>query len=249
MTDDSVYSEAGDYLGEMAVAQDGARVLIADTGEIIAAVDEQGEPLDPAAYVVRDFDDEGEQYEDDPADELRAEIDELREWREDFNPNWRQDAREQGRQLSQENDQQAFAAWLIREHENFASAAGRDMTGREFDAVMRDAWSDWESGVEPDFGKSVEAAGMTQFAPGQFGDDHGNNRRAYMHELLADGESAARGQVYGEQPERQREEYDLNPASADRGHAARTALMADHLAGHDVADRTYDSSTIEEGNE
>lgn len=252
MTDDSVYSEAGDYLGEMAVAEDGARVLIADTGEIIAAVDEQGNALDPADYAMAEFDDEGDgaYYEDDPADELRERIEQLREDLENTPQYVPGQAFEAGRQASGHLAEEQWGSQMMRELENVQNAIGRPLTHAEVHAILQDSADDRDAGLGINLQKHVEAAGLIEFMPG--GPDagshsHAEGRRAFMRGLVEDGQREERGEVYGDQPERRAEMYDTNANTGDRGHSARVQLAMDSIAGHDVTDRTYDSSeTYEE---
>lgn len=237
MTDDAVFSDDGTYLGEMAIADDGARVLVdGETGEITAAIDEQGNPLDPAGYAI-EGDDQGDDLED-----LRAELDELQQWRENYNPNAAGDA---GREFSEQLDDEQWALATGRELRNLEEQLGRPLTLTEMHSLLAEARGDHEAGLPSDVGEAVDrATGLIPYLPGQ---DHGETehehadaRRQYMSQLIADSETVERGAMPGEQPERRAEYYDMG--GSDRGHEGRVAKALDSIAGHDVSDRDVNSS-------
>lgn len=237
MSDDAVYADDGTYLGEMYEAEDGARVLVDETGDVIAAVDETGAPLDPASYTL----DVGDDLAD--VDDLRAELDELRadiENTPEYEPG---EAYAAGAAASGAQADESWAHAMQRQLEHVQSAIGRPLTESEAWRVMEEAYDDFESGVGGELIDQVARAGIVQFAPGaDAGPAHDEARRAYMAQLLEDGERTARGENPGAPPPRMAEEYDTSTAAGDRGHGARVALAMDTIHGHDTEDRTYDSS-------
>src|SRR5690348_10564053 len=114
--------------------EDGGYVAFAADGTPTGAVDADGEAFDPAG-IEYPYDDDDAEY--DTPDDVEQQIAELQEFRENFNPNWRADAYAAGAGVSNGLADQAWGNALLREAHNFAAELGRELTAREFDAVMR----------------------------------------------------------------------------------------------------------------
>src|SRR4051812_42420904 len=83
---DAVFSPDGtEYLGTMRWADDGSAVLVSDDGEILSALDPDGNPADPAEFMVEG---DASPMGDSTADELRAEVDGLRADMEEAAPSY-----------------------------------------------------------------------------------------------------------------------------------------------------------------
>jgi hypothetical protein len=243
---EEVYSpETGELLGWAYQADDGGHVLIDENDEIIAATDAQGNAADPAGYTLDGDDDLAD------VDDLRAEIAEMQEWRENFNPNA---AGELGAEYSDQLGDEAWALDVGRQLRNLEESLGRALTQTEMHSILSETRGDYEAGVGSDIGPALDrASGLVPFSPGQdFGEsehEHADARRQFMSQLVADGERTERGEMPGDPPPRHADYYDTNTNVGDRGHSARVAAAMDAVNGYDdVADRTYDSSqpTIEE---
>jgi hypothetical protein len=114
--DPNVYDDAtSEWLGVMADASDGGAVLIDADGEIVGAVDADGQPTDPAEYA---FEDEL----DDPAAELHARLDELQERMENPPPMYDVEAIRAQAHENATNEQ--AKAYFDREVENMEGVLG-----------------------------------------------------------------------------------------------------------------------------
>lgn len=239
MTDgEEVYAPDGELLGWAYQADDGGHVLIDENDDIIAATDANGNAADPAGYTL-----EGDEPYDDVED-LQAQIAELQEWREGYNPDA---AGEAGREFSDQLGDQAWALDVGRQLRNLEEQLGRSLTLTEMHSLLTEARGDHEAGLPSDIGEAIDrATGLIPFVPGESHDQtehqHGESRRAFMSQLIADSETVEHGAMPNDPPERMSEDYDLRSDVGDRGHGARMELMTDALNGHDTEGRTFDSS-------
>jgi len=226
---EEVYApETGEFLGWAHEADDGATVLIDEAGDIIAAVDTEGNALDPAGYQTAD---EGG-YDDDEVDDLEEQIAELQEWRENFDPiAMREEARAAGAAASGARGDEAWALDVGRQMRNLEEAIGRALTQGEVWTLLQEVRGDHEHGLPSDLTAAVERVGIVPFSPGRdFGAGDAQRtegRQAYMRQLIEDSQREERGETPDDGPEW------IEPASNDPGDVRR-ANLANAANGHEV---------------
>lgn len=221
---EQVFSPDGsEYLGTMHYADDGCVVLVSDAGEILSALDPDGNPADPADFTVEG--DGGEYFgtQPDDADALRVEVEALRA---DMEADAR---RQQYFTPSGQPDDEAILRSLDHQRNRMEALLGRELTMREQRDIVTRAFEETMVGEAPDL---FEAANQLadEGKPAVIDTSSGHEARTkFMTELVEEAGPDAPDPLTG-QPAR------VEPAS-DAPHDQRVASMMNSIHGHeDVAE-------------
>lgn len=201
-----VTDDAGEVVGHAFQADAGEWVMIRN-GEIVTAIDADGNDLDP-----REFQVDGDPYDDPRLDEIAARQDEFEQRLNEAPP----PAQPYVPGPTQEDIDAEYASMLGREIENVEAIIGRELSQAEMHRIYADHSADVDAGIEPDLVKSVTLANLA---------DTGTHagRVQLMSEVVREA-----GDVDHNDPRPER----VEPASSDPGDVRRAAIT-NAVHGHE----------------